>query len=81
MIASNLLNLCRCCALRLEDESHGRIIHICVSSEGRIMPCSTIVARLPTSARASRQAACVPCWIAFIPICPAVSCLLMIIFI
>jgi hypothetical protein len=36
---------------------------ICVSSEGRIMPCCTIFSRLPTSACASRHAPCVPFWI------------------
>ena len=45
-----------------------------VSSEGHIMPCCcTAVARLPTSACASRQAPCAPCWTAFIIICPAAS--------
>jgi len=38
MIASGLLNFCRCCALRLEGNSQVGIIYICVSSEGRIMP-------------------------------------------
>ena len=48
MIASGLLNFLRCCALRLEGKSQVGIIPICVSSEGRIMPCCTISSRLPT---------------------------------
>jgi hypothetical protein len=58
MIASGLLNFRCCCAL--EGKSQVGIIPIYVSSEGRMMPCCTIVARLPTSACASRHAPCVP---------------------
>jgi hypothetical protein len=50
MIASGLLNLHRCCALRLEGKSQVGTIPICVSSEGCKMPCCTIYSRLPTSA-------------------------------
>jgi len=57
MIASGLLNFRRCCAfiIWLKGKIQVGIIPICVSSEGRIMPCCTIVAWLPTSACASRQ--------------------------
>ena len=72
MNASGLLNF-RCCALRLEGKSQVGIIPTCVSSEGRITPCCTNVARLPTSACASMEAPCVPCWIALIIICPAAA--------
>jgi len=78
-IASGLLNFRCCCALRLEGKSQVGIIPICVSSEGRIMPCCTIVLRLPTSACASRHAPCVPCWIAFKTIRPAALCLLILV--
>jgi len=79
MIASGLLNFCRCCALRLEGNYQVEIISICVSSEGRIMPC-TIFSRLPASACTSRHAPPpVPCWVAFIIICPTALCLLIII--
>jgi len=62
MIASGSLDFCRCRALRLEGMSQVGIIPIRVSSKVRIMPCCTIVvARLPTSACASRHAPCVPC--------------------
>jgi hypothetical protein len=81
MIASGLLNFRRCCALKLEGKSQVGITPICVSSEGRITPCCTIVARLPTHACASRHAPCVPCWVAFIIICPVALCLLTILFI
>ena len=57
-----------------------QIIPICVFSEGRMMPCCINFSRLPTSACASRHAPCVPCWIAFIIICPAALWLLIIIF-
>jgi hypothetical protein len=63
MIASGLPYLRRCCALRLEGKSQVGI-PICVSKERRMMHCCTIIARLPASACASRQAPCVPCWIA-----------------
>jgi len=69
MIASGLLNFRRCCALKLEGKSQVGIIFICVSSEGRIMPCCSIFSRLPTSACASRHAPCVLCRIAFRIIC------------
>jgi hypothetical protein len=61
MIASGLLNFCRCFALKMQGNSQLGINPIRVSSEGRIMPCCTIVSRLPTSACASRHAPCVPC--------------------
>ena len=79
--SSGLLNFCHCCALRLEGMIQVRIIPICVSSEGRMMPYYCIVfSRLPTSACATMYAPCVPCRIAFrIIICPAALCLLMII--
>jgi len=64
MIASGLLNFRCYCALRLKGKSQVGIIPICVSSEGRMMPCCTICSRLPTSACASRHAPCVPCRIA-----------------
>jgi len=79
MIASGLLNFRRCCALRLEGKTQVGILPICVSFEGRIMPCCIIVARLPTSACASRHAPCVPCWIALWIVCPAALCLLILI--
>jgi len=79
MIASVLLNFRRCCALRLEGKIQVGIILICVSSEGRMMPCCTIFSRLPTSTCASRHAPCVPCRIAFKIICPAALCLLIVI--
>jgi len=79
MNASGLLNFRGCCALSLEGNSQVGIIFICVSSEGRIMPCCAIVARLPTSACASRHAPCAPCWIAFRIICLATLCLKIII--
>jgi hypothetical protein len=44
MIAFVLLNFRRCCVLRLEGRSQVGIIpisDICVSSEGRMMPCYT----------------------------------------
>jgi len=63
MIASGLLNVCRCCALRLEGKSQVGIIPICVSSEGLTMPCCTIFSRLPTSACASRHASCDPVYL------------------
>jgi hypothetical protein len=68
MIASGLLIKFRhCCALRLEGKSRQvGIISICVFSEGRMMPCCIIVGRLLTSACASRQAPCVPCWVVFV---------------
>ena len=44
-----------------------------------MMPCCNNISRLSTSACASRHAPCVPCWIAFIIICPAALCLLLII--
>jgi len=50
MIASGLLNFRRCCEMRLEGKSLIGIFPICVSLEGRKMPCRIIVARLPTSA-------------------------------
>ena len=50
MLASGLLDFRHCCALRLEGKSQVGIVPICVSSEGRIMPFCTNVARLPTSA-------------------------------
>jgi hypothetical protein len=50
MIASGLLNFCRCCALRLKGKSQVEIIAICVSSEGRMMPCRTMLPQLPVSA-------------------------------
>ena len=66
MIASGLLKFRHCCALKLEGNIQVEIIPIiCVSSEGRIMPCCTIFPRLPTSACASRHARRVPCWITF----------------
>ena len=65
MIASGLLNFRRCCALRLEGKIQVGTIPICISSEGRKMPCCTIFLRLPMPACASRHAPCVPCWIAF----------------
>jgi len=75
MIASGLLNFCHCCALRLEGKSQvGILIPICVSSEGRTVPC-TIVTWLLTSAFASRHAPCVPCWVAYIIIYPVALCL------
>jgi hypothetical protein len=49
IIASGLLYLRRCCALRLDGKSQVEIIPTCVSIEWRIMPCCIIVARLPTS--------------------------------
>ena len=79
MIASGLLDFRRCCALGLECKSHVGIVPICVSSEGRMMPCCTNFSPLFTSACASRHAPCVPCWIAFIIICPAALCLLILI--
>ena len=78
MIASGLLNFCHCCALRLEGKSQVGIIPICDPSEGHIMPCCIIFARLPTSACASRHAPYVPCWIVLRTICPAALCLLII---
>ena len=48
----------------MSDKIQVGIISICVSSEGRMMPCCTIPSRLLTSACASRHAPCVPCWIA-----------------
>ena len=39
-----------CCVLRLKDKIQVGSIPVCVSSAGRITPCRTIVARLPTSA-------------------------------
>jgi len=79
MIASGLLKFRHCCALKLEGNIQVEIIPIiCVSSEGRIMPCCTIFPRLPTSACASRHASCVPCWIAFLIVRPAALCLLII---
>jgi hypothetical protein len=66
MIAFRLLNFRRCCTLRLEGKIQVGIIPICVSLEGCKMPCCIIVARLPTSACASRQALCVPDSFAFI---------------
>jgi len=80
MIALGLPKFHRYSAMRLEGKSQVENIPICVSSEGRIMPCCTIVARLSTSACASRQAPCVPCWIAFRTIVSAVLCLFMIIY-
>jgi len=71
MIASGLLDFCRCCALRLGNNGQIKIIPFCVSSEERIMPRFIIVARLPTSACASRHAPCVPCWTAYIINCLA----------
>ena len=59
MIASGLLDFCRCCALRLEGKSQVGITPICISSEGRMMPCHTIVALPASSACTSRQAPCV----------------------
>jgi hypothetical protein len=41
-IASGLLNFRHCCALRLKCQIQVENIPIYVSSEGRIMPCSTI---------------------------------------
>ena len=82
MIASGLLNLHRCCALRLEGKSQIGITPICVSSEGRIMPCCTIVARLSMSACANRHAPCAsPFWVAFRIIRPAALCLIIIVMI
>ena len=75
MIASGLLDFCRCCALRLEGKSQVGITPICISSEGRMMPCHTIVALPASSACTSRQAPCAPCWIAIVIICPAALCL------
>ena len=60
-IAVGLLNFRCCCALRLENKRQIGIIPIYVSSEGRVLPLCTTVARLPTSACSSRQAPCVPC--------------------
>jgi hypothetical protein len=48
MIASGLRYSRRCCALRLEGKSQAGITPICVSLEGRVMLCCTIVAHLPT---------------------------------
>ena len=80
MIAPGLLNFCRCCALSLEGKSQVGIIPICVSSEGRMMPCCTIFSRLPMSACASsRHAPCVLYRIAFKLVCPAALCLFIII--
>ena len=71
MIASGLPNFCRCCELSLEGKIQVGIIPFFVSSDGHTMPCRTKFSRLPTSACASRRhAPCVPCWIAFIIICP-----------
>jgi len=39
MIASGLLDFCRCCAFGLEGKIQVGIFPICVSSEGRMMPC------------------------------------------
>jgi hypothetical protein len=41
MTASGLLDFCRsgCCALKLEGKSQVGITPICISSEGRMMPC------------------------------------------
>jgi hypothetical protein len=39
MIASGLLDFCRCCALRLGNNGQIKIIPFCVSSEEHIMPC------------------------------------------
>ena len=78
MIASGLLNFRCYCALRLKGKSQVGIIPICVSSEGRMMPFCTIFHKC-MSACASRHAPCIPCWIAFIIICPAAWCLLIII--
>jgi len=58
MNASGLLNFRGCYALSLEGNSQVGIVFTCASSEGRIMPCCAIVARLPTSACASRHAPC-----------------------
>ena len=80
MIASGLLNVCRCCALRLEGKSQVGIIPICVSTEGRMMPCCTILSRLPASACASSMHTLyVPCRITFNITCSAALCLLVII--
>ena len=38
MIAIGFLNICQCCALRLEGRSQLGTIPICVSSESRTMP-------------------------------------------
>jgi hypothetical protein len=48
MIAFGLLSFRRCCALRLEGKSQVGILPSCVSCEGRIMPCCTILSRLPS---------------------------------
>jgi len=79
MMASGLLNFRRCRALRLKGKSQVEITPICVSPEGRLMPCFAIFSRLPTSACASTHAPCVPRWIALILICPEALCLLMVI--
>jgi len=79
MIASGLLNFRCCCALRLQGKSQVGINPICVSSDGRMIPCCTIVARLPTSACCSRNAPCVHRWIALRIIFLAASCLFIII--
>ena len=76
MIASGLINFRCCCALRLDGNSQVGIILICVFLEKRVVPWCNIAAQLPTSACASRQVPCVPCWIAFIIICPFALCLL-----
>ena len=63
MIASGLLNLCRCCALRLEGKSQVGIIFIFLLKRVHSAIC-IIVARLPKFACASMRVPWAPCWIA-----------------
>ena len=55
-IESGLLNFRLLCALKLEVKIQVGINPICVSAEGHITPCCTIVAWLPTPACASMHA-------------------------
>ena len=79
MTASGLQNFRRCCSLRLKVKSQVGISPICVSSEGRIMPCCTI---FHDCLHLLVLAAMHPVYLVgslFIIIRPAASCLLIII--
>ena len=80
-MASGRLHRRRCCGLKVRGRSELGIHPTCVSSSGRIIPCLSIVVRLPTSACAtSRPAPLAPFLMAFRIIWPAMLCLNVIIF-